>query len=225
MLSLQKKFLFIHVPKTGGNSVQNIIREFSEDRIIKNAHDHDGFEEFEVRNDQYAFNKHSTYRDYKSQIEAPVFQELYKFATVRNPWDRMISFYFSPHRRIGGEWDRDNFIQMLKEVRPVRRFVRDRSVLERVSIRAGWGENWFARQKLDQDIDFIIRFEALNEDFAQVCTRLDIPYSPLPHRNKSKRQHYSHYYDTELIELVRARFPDEIAFGNYEFESAPGVKI
>ena len=99
MLSLQKKFLFIHVPKTGGNSIQNILRNFSEDKIACLADHQDGFERFGVINDKYATKKHSTLDQYKKAIEPKIYQELFKFSTIRNPWDRCISFYFSPLQR------------------------------------------------------------------------------------------------------------------------------
>ena len=60
MISTQKKFLFIHVPKTGGNSIQNILHEYSEDEIVASAKHQDGVERFEVRNSKYNIRKHST---------------------------------------------------------------------------------------------------------------------------------------------------------------------
>ena len=77
-----------------------------------------------------------------------------------------------------------------------------------------------SNKTIDFDIDYLIRFEQLNDDFKLVCKKLDIPYSPLPKRNKSKRTHYSEYYDDELIEIIRHKFIEEITFGNYRFEKA-----
>ncbi len=71
---------------------------------------------------------------------------------------------------------------------------------------------------MDYHVDYLIRFEHLDHDFAHVCKVLNIPYGPLPHRNASTREHYSAYYTDESIELVRERFAEEIAFGNYQFE-------
>ena len=102
MISIQKKFLFIHVPKTGGNSIQNILRDYSEDEIVTLAKHQDGVERFEVRNSKYAITKHSTLAHYKFVLDASTYHSLYKFATIRNPWDLLISYYFSPHRGITG---------------------------------------------------------------------------------------------------------------------------
>ena len=74
------------------------------------------------------------------------------------------------------------------------------------------------KKKLENEVDFIIRFERLNENFKKVCELIDIPYIKLPHRNKSVRKHYSHYYNEELIELVKNKYKEEIEFGNYAFE-------
>ncbi|HIB85004.1 MAG TPA: hypothetical protein EYO59_10545, partial [Chromatiaceae bacterium] len=112
MISIKHKFLFVHIPKTGGNSIQQVLKDFSEDDIVCVNHIQDGVERFEVRNSKYNITKHSTYSDYSSIIEPDIFSQLFKVATIRNPWDRAISFYFSPHR---GDvtWDRASFSQFL----------------------------------------------------------------------------------------------------------------
>ena len=40
--------LFLHIPKTAGNSIQNILRDYSEDEIVARG-GQDGLERFEVR--------------------------------------------------------------------------------------------------------------------------------------------------------------------------------
>jgi len=221
MISLNKNFLFIHVPKTGGNSIQNILRNYSEDNIVSLAKHQDGVERFEVRNDKYKINKHSTLEIYKKEIEPKIFKKLFKFSTIRNPWDMCISFYFSPHRG-NVEWNRDNFKNFIKTVPTIRNYVTTKTFLEKfiekikrkLHINIRIKDN---NKPLDANIDFLIRFEKLNEDFKKVCEIIEIPYEELPHRNKSSRKHYSEYYDKELIELVRNRFSDEINYGEYKY--------
>ena len=218
MISIQKKFLFIHVPKTGGNSIQNILRCYSEDEIVTQAEYQDGVERFGVRNTKYNTTKHFTLSQYRSVLDAQTYRSLFKFATIRNPWDMLISFYFSPHR---GEikWDRNEFLTMVNDLSTLRHYICEQTYLERVLSRFGI-HRVIGSKKLDRDIDFLMRFEQLDNDFKVVCEKLDIPHSPLPKRNSSVRSHYSKYYDDELREIVRKKFSEEIEFGNYSFENA-----
>ena len=202
MISLKHNFLFVHIPKTAGNSIQNVLSAYSEDKIVCLAPHQDGIERFEVRSDRYNIHKHSTLLEYRSQLDEEVFQRLFKFTSVRNPWDRLISFYFSPHR---GQvaWDRQKFIKFVKEIPPVTDYI---SLEE--------SNNPSTRRF---NIDYFVRFENLNHDFKEVCKQIGVPYTPLPQRNKSKHQDYKSYYDDELVELVMKRFCQEIGFFGYKF--------
>ena len=219
MISIQNKFLFIHVPKTAGNSIQNILKEYSEDEIVFRArHGQDGVERFGVRNRKYNTSKHSTLSDYKAVLDIETYREMYKFAVIRNPWDRMISSYFSPHRGITN-WDRTLFIKVLQYTYPLRHYIFENSTLEK-SLDSNESGVINLEKKLDDDIDFLIRYEYLNDDFRLVCDKLGIPYSALPHRNRneSNRNHYSSFYDDELKALVQEKFIDEVLHGDYDFK-------
>jgi hypothetical protein len=217
VISIQKKFLFIHVPKTGGNSLQNVLIQYSEDRIVTVADYQDGVERFEVRNEKYDITKHSPLSRYKAVLEAEVYRELFKFAVMRNPWERMISSYFSPHRG-KVEWRREDFIRLTQKVEPLRYYITLEPFMARLARKLRLPAKAESK-RLDRDIDFLMRFENLGEDFQKVCKRIGIPYTPLPRRNRSERSHYSHYYDEELKELVCSKFIEEIEFGGYEFGS------
>jgi len=213
MISLQKKFLFIHIPKTAGNSIQGILKEFSEDRITSSAEVQDGIERFGVENSFYKTRKHSSLALYKKVIEQDTWNKLYKFATIRNPWDKMISFYFSPHAG-RSDWNRDEFLKFIKKVRPLEYFVCEMSLRDKIQAKF----NIYTNGKKIENIDLFMRFEHLQEDFDKVCQVLDIPHYELPKRNSSKREHYSKYYDDELVELVRKKHRREIELGDYTFE-------
>ena len=60
------------------------------------------------------------------------------------------------------------------------------------------------------NVDYIMRFESLTDDFRAVCTAIDISPPKLPQYNRSNRDHYSKYYVDELREFVRTRFASEI---------------
>jgi hypothetical protein len=229
MLSSEKFFIFIHIPKTGGNSVQRVLAEYSEDTLIasdksekakqfrgnkeggrESPISQDGNERFGVINSEYGFTKHSKLSDYKAGLLENCYKNMYKFSILRNPWDRAISFYFSPHRG-AVRWDREAFIQFLSKMPPVRCYIKEEKVI------AG-GKR--CNTPLDEDINFLLKYENLTSDFKVACAQMGIDCKPLPSLNKNSRKHYSYYYDDELKEMVVNKFLDEIEFGGYEFDSA-----
>jgi len=201
MISFQKQFLFVHIPKTAGNSIQSILRDYSEDEIVALRGEQDGIERFGLRNPNYKVRKHSTLVEYREALGEDRFHRLYKFTCVRNPWDRMVSYYFRPTRDLMS-WNRKEFKKMILNVFSVADYLR----LEE-------GEN----DPLT-NVDRIMRFETLAGDFRHVSAALDIPAAPLPRYNRSSREHYAKYYDDELRELVRKRFAPEIERFGYTFD-------
>jgi len=114
MISFQKRFLFVHIPKTAGNSIQSVLREYSEDQIVALRSEQDGIERFGLRNPNYKIRKHSTLAEYRMALGDEQFRSLYKFACVRNPWDRMVSYYFRPTQQVG-ELDRKEFRKVISK--------------------------------------------------------------------------------------------------------------
>jgi Sulfotransferase family len=223
MLSIKQNFLFIHAPKTGGNSLQYILSHYSEDDIVTTKKRHgrfasekiiqDGKERFEVHNKKYKITKkHFSLSEYKSVLEDSIYQKLFKFSVIRNPWDRMISFYFSPHRGI--KWDRQTFIDLLERAEPLRFYICDNEPLEKKSGFIRTTKN----HDLANNIDALLRFEHLNDDFKSVCQNLEITLGELPQLNKSTRMHYSYYYDDHLKNLVHEKFIEEVNYGKYQFQ-------
>jgi hypothetical protein len=213
MISIKNSFLFVHIPKTGGNSIQQILMNYSEDFVVSKTAGQDGLDRFNVVNEKYHTKKHSPLWYYKLMLPRSLYSDLFKFAIIRNPWDRAISYYFSPHRKVT-EWNRDQFLSTLEEVKPVGDYVRTiHPILSDVKNRLN-----LPGKPLNSDMDYIMRFENLEDDFRIVCEKINIPFQALNHRNRSDHNHYSIYYDSELLEIVRSKYREEIVWGGYEFE-------
>jgi hypothetical protein len=112
----------------------------------------------------------------------------------------MVSYYFTPTQSPEA-WDRKKFRNIISEAVSVADYLR-----------------------LDPDeedplanVDYIMRFENLADDFRTVCGTLGISPATLPRYNRSSREHYSKYYDEELRHLVRTRFAAEIERFGYTF--------
>ena len=43
MISERNKFIFVHIPKTAGNSIQNILHKYSEDEFLPSGVDEGGY--------------------------------------------------------------------------------------------------------------------------------------------------------------------------------------
>ena len=201
MISLQKGFVFVHIPKTAGNSIQSVLRDYSEDELVALRKEQDGIERFGVRNSKYRIKKHSTLRGYREVLSEEQFRNLFKFTCVRNPWDRMVSYYFTPTQN-PETWSREKFRGIISKAVSVKDYLR----LDEGE------EDPFA------NVDYIMRFENLADDFRTLCNQLEISPVTLPQYNRSTREYYSQYYDDELREFVRTRFAAEIERFGYTFE-------
>ncbi len=148
-------------------------------------------------------HKHSTYAEYRREYGPEVCDGLLKFCCVRNPWERVVSHYFSPHR---GQvvWSREAFLQFINspEVKPLAYYLAD----EGDELQAAVAK-----------MSFVVRYENIQADFDQVCDLLGLPRVSLPHRNKSNRENYSKYYDSESAAVVMEKLKAEIELFGYTY--------
>lgn len=215
MIGLKYKFLFVHLPKTAGNSIQNILCKYSEDEIFSEKKKQDGVERFGVRS-KFGTKKHSRLFEYKKLLGSDVYRQLFKFTIVRNPWDRIVSrFSFKQmEKEIGKKtsareidkapFDRNAFIKTILSTPTLETFLLENPPDRKID---------FLK---DTDLDFIIRFENIQSDFDTACARLSIPQEPLPVRNQSKHNDFRTYYDAETRGLVHQRHRNEIEYFGYE---------
>jgi Sulfotransferase family len=201
MISFQKRFLFVHIPKTAGNSIQSVLRDYSEDQLVALRKEQDGIERFGLRNPNYKIKKHSTLSEYREALSEEQFRSFYKFTCVRNPWDRMVSYYFTPTQN--------------PEILNRKKF---RGIISKAVSVADYLRLDEEERDPFANVDCIMRFENLADDFRIVCDQLTISPPTLPRYNRSTRERYSKYYDDELRELVRTRFAAEIERFGYTFE-------
>lgn len=215
MISYDKRCIFIHIPKCGGTSIENIIWPHPEDRIESNLWM--GFiSEFHNKY-QTGGLQHLLARQIRNEVGLGVFESFYKFAIVRNPWDRIVSQFAYMQSRP----DLMNFVGMQPktEFKNYLRLIKKRQHVQ-----------WKPQLDfiLDDDgtllVDRICRLECLENDLNEIFDVLGVcrDRDKTTHANRSKRESIDHYYpDQESIEMVRDIYSKDIKFLNYSFDLMP----
>lgn len=191
--------IYIHIPKTAGTSVADAL--YGNRKV---GHGHFNCEEFRLESEE----KFETY---------------FKFAFVRNPWDRLVSSYFhlsSPPDWVGTRTknvskyinarsvDFNSFVLLLSSDKRLQSWIH---MIPQSDFIFSSGEN---------KVDFIGKFESLNDDVYYVARKLNVDFENLPHNNKSiKNKHYSEYYNEFSLKFVSEFYKQDIDNFNYEFEN------
>jgi hypothetical protein len=211
LISREKKFLFIHIQKTGGSSLRRVLRDAIPDlSAILGTHD----SAFQAR--QF--------------LGAAEYDRYFTAAFVRNPWDRLVSWYtmivqaqarMPSWRKLlkldGGilwQYVRANSNSFEEFIRRCTEEIEDRD-----------GRKSFARNQVEYltdhqgryIVDFVGCYENLHLDSQRLFARLGIEGVMLPHVNASSHRHYSAYYSDDLAEVVRQRYVRDIEAFGYEF--------
>ncbi len=162
------------------------------------------------------------------RLEAGEYLDHFKFAFVRNPWDRLVSLYFQKVAGTGRNYEGPDFNPLGVEGR----FYRGMPFAEYIeAVYATPDEEanpHFRSQHLvicpreDGEVlaDFVGRFENLPGDFSRVAEMIGTPDLELPHRLRSKarkKQPYSDFFDARLRDLVGERFQNDIETFDYSF--------
>lgn len=167
------KALFVHIPKTGGTSVK---------------------EAFASVVPCITPQWHMTVKDFASCLSAEEIRDFYKFAFVRNPWDRAVSAY-----------EFRKYIKLIPNVS-----------FEEWAINYSHQEIGSQLSLLD-GVDFVGRYETFAQDMAVVADHLGVKLS-LPHSNKISHPHYIKYYNkSELIKIIQKWSGDDCDHFGYEF--------
>jgi hypothetical protein len=203
ILSRKYRFIFIHIPKTGGTSIADpAYADMKRGALVEFLGPGDIVQQGHVRavglRDQLGDD----------------WDHFFKFAFVRNPWDRLVSLYhyfLQDDEKIKSPLGRriaccGSFIEFCKQLNTLDL---DPHFDPQVSYLIDYEGNLL--------LDYVGRFESMDTQFKQICDHLGIPAKPLPHYRKSRHQDYRTYYDDESREIVAKRYWSDIKSFNYNF--------
>lgn len=225
MISHQYQCVFIHIPKTAGTSIERKLGHFDADGpdgyIPRNVQDHRPLRRLEpvslgalssaiLRNLGSASALRRVITRYRSrELSRRQFDSYYKFSIVRNPWSRALSWYKNVMR--------DNVIKAklkMEEGRSFKEFMQLYGGMWALKPQLDWLRN--ARGQVA--MDFIGRFETLEQDFSTICDAIGVTDKTLPRLVISDKADSEEHFDTVTIDLVYKKYKEEIKMFGYEFE-------
>ncbi|MEM9173535.1 MAG: sulfotransferase family 2 domain-containing protein [Pseudomonadota bacterium] len=218
MIAHKLKTIFIHIPKTAGSSIEVALD--SVEKTNKGAVDPRTGEHNPVTTKP---EKHYDAVACRNAYGADVWNDYFKFAVVRNPWDRLHSNWWN-RKNEKQPWTLDFSSYVRTNLDPalprrvaglfLRRYARPQPLRGQVE--------WLTSANGEFEIDYVIKFESLKEHFAEVKKTIGLDYEELPkilhaNKHKEKRNHYSQDYDAKTREIVDRVYAADIERFEYEF--------
>ena len=201
---ISRHFVFIHIPKTGGNFVREILENHAP-------------ESWELQR----LEDHATHE----QIPA-THRELPRLSMVRNPFSWHVSWFHFQQKTPSDFFNEISQGGTLDFGATMRRAYSDGGLLANTSgaltetLLEALGQGLMGAR--------IGKMEDMRTELPRLlagCTTVPKPMQEaieqLPRQNTSQHQHYSTYYDEELRDIVRTKDDPVFDFFGYEWEDAP----
>jgi len=207
IISHQHRFVFVAVPKTGTHSVRQALREHLSPEDLEQV----GLfvnKRFPMEELAAIRHGHLSLRQVRPHLGDAAFASYFKFAFVRNPFDRFVSYcaFMTRNTDAFARAPRQVMHEMLFKVRPLDHilFQPQHALL------------------VDDDgellADDVGRVEQMQESYDRLCARIGIPSRALDKVNStSPRGDYRRYYDDKLIEGVADLYRRDLELFDYGF--------
>jgi len=200
IISDTKKFVFVHVPKTGGMSVRSVLGPHATVGVWQHK--------FPVKQKNPELQKHAFARTLAKYID---WDKYYSFGFVRNPWAWAVSIYFyirkdrkDPRHRQANDMNFDRFVHWMQDWDA-----------EQYPI-VGGQKNYLSSDKGRIIVNRICRLEKFAEDFQKVCQHVGVPFKA-PHKNTTTHAHYRTYYTDASRRILGKLFAEDLHTFRYKF--------
>lgn len=217
LLSLKYNFLFVHIAKTGGTSIRDALwrQKWTDPYRIPQflCSKLSGMTGHRIG---AKFPRHAKIIAAKEMLPREVFESLFKFAFVRNPWDLQVSSYHHIRR------ERPQLITHIDSFEAFLRWKLDpaRPPQYHADMSTELQSDYVIDLHGNTVVDFLGRYEFLAEDFETACKRIGIKTPKLPHSRKAtdRRKDYRDYYNDVTAQLVADHYRPDIERFGYRFD-------
>lgn len=199
--------LFTHISRTGGTTIRAALKQgLPDSRSI--------------------LGQHASLAEARPVL-GEAFNRAFKFAIVRNPWERFVSWYALLGQPIGNEKERR---EQMEPDHPhwkgfdafLESWSQEMAVIDGIK-RPALSQSGQLCDREDRLLtDHVGRFEALETEIQRLFSLGRIPLSSLPRLNSSIHHPYPLYYSAFGRELVASVFREDVERFGYRFgEESP----
>ncbi len=192
MISYDKKFIFVHINKTAGTSMEKALADYGVKKLEEKSD-----LKFELNYNQ---SQHFNCDEYKKYLGSE-YDDYFKFTVVRNPFDRVVSYYYGGAIQKGlnfKDWVVDRYLNA--NYKDYIRMYSDYT-------------HWFDKDEMN----CVLKFENLDQDFIKLKETLDLNCELGKANVNKSRTHYRDYYDNKTKDIIENHFEKELNTFQYKF--------
>lgn len=155
-------------------------------------------------------NTSLTLNGYGQVFDKVRYKDHFKFAFVRNPWDRVVSAY---HNKI-----------LTKNYPPFKQcydkdFAYFVEFIRKSNVESGDPHIQLQTRLIPvKQLDFLGRYETFEEDLTTVLYTIGLGHVRIPHVNSTSHRHYSEYYTEHTKQVIAKVYREDIEAFGYTFE-------
>lgn len=202
VISHDFKTIFVHIPKTGGTSVESMFG------LVQTwEHKRKRFKEMQEKGKHWGIEE--MVENYPLYLNS-----YFKWTIVRNPWERDLSLYNMMKGQL--KYRHLTFKEYLKNV------IQFHLELKKDNFKNLVFQNQIKYITKGDHIavNDIVRYENIDAGWERVCKKIKKPHETLRHLRRANKKPIDHYYDQECIDLVAKMRKEDIEFLNYDYSEA-----
>lgn len=216
LLSSNKQFIFIHIPKTAGSSIKLAFKPYETKEHSKFTLDPKLLHFLKNRSDRLkakgmSFPSHMAIWDIQRRMTLDL-NQFTLFTVIRNPWERFLSLYqhyqrdpMHPYSKQANKLDLNRFAGFLIDKQTSSPHI---DSLPQV--------NYLLDKSGQVKVNYLLKFEMLEQALDILCKELNLEPVKLPRINVSPKAHnYLKEFDQETIELIAEYDRGIIEVGKY----------
>jgi hypothetical protein len=198
---MNRDVIFMQMPKSASSSMGSILKKYDIQIIDHN-----------IRNPDYV--------SLSKYMESHPEKEFFAFTFVRNPWDRVVSAFHYLKEGGNNPEDRSDYETYLEQYdEDFERFVKQafltKDIFEQLHFRPQY--RWVTDEDNNLLVDFVGKYETLEDDFRCVCQIIGVEEESLPVMNKSNHKQYRQYYNSKTKHIIEEAYAIDIQLFNFNF--------